>query len=182
MPGPAIAIRPLQKEDLPVALAIQGQAYPPFLVEDADAFASRMDVAASFCLAAVLDDVVVGYLLAHGWPRQQPPSLGAVLGRDAPSEVLFIHDLAIAPAGRGLELGRLLVGRAFELASATGLRRAELIAVEGAARYWRSLGFTEIPLPSGLAAKVALYGDEARWMTRDIKAARELRDGFLRPL
>ena len=45
---------------------------------------------------------------------------------------------------------------------------AELIAVEGAAPYWRALGFTEPSIPPALAAKVAAYGPAARWMSRPL--------------
>jgi len=53
-----------------------------------------------------------------------------------------------------------------------GLRRAELIAVEGAAGYWRRLGFIESDASGGLREKVATYGTHARWMTCDISPMR----------
>ncbi|MBB3859634.1 putative N-acetyltransferase YhbS [Novosphingobium hassiacum] len=165
-----LIVRPLEKRDLPAALAIQSAAYPSFLVESADAFASRLDVPAQFCLAAVSNGELVAYLLAHGWLRQSPPPIGAILSPAASSEVLFIHDLAVGLNGRGLALGRRLVNRAFELAAKQKLARAELIAVEGAAAYWRSLGFAEVDVAAELKAKVAVYGQNARWMTREFAA------------
>lgn len=165
---PAISVRPLEPEDLPAALAIQSETYPEFLLEEERAFASRLEVAASYCLAATRGGALVAYLLAHGWPSQAPPAVGAVLCADAASEVLFIHDLAVSSAGRGLGIGRALVSRAFELASRDGLEAAELIAVAGAASYWRKLGFTEAAASADLAAKVAAYGPEARWMRHEI--------------
>lgn len=169
-----IIVRPLRPSDLPAALALQSQTYPSFLLEDEAAFASRLRVAAPYCLAATRGEALIGYLLAHGWPSQAPPPVGSVLAPDAPSEVLFLHDLAVSAAGRGEGVGRKLVARAFELAARDGLRIAELIAVEGAASYWRTLGFVETFAPPGLAAKVAGYGPEARWMTRQIGAQGEL--------
>lgn len=82
--------------------------------------------------------------------------------------MLYLHDLAVAPAGRGAGIGRALVARAFELAARAGLPEAQLIAVEGADRWWAGLGFREPPIPPDLAAKVAAYGPRARWMTRPI--------------
>ena len=165
----AFSVRPLELADLPAALAIQSETYPAFLLEDERAFASRLDLAASYCLAATHDGALIAYLLAHGWPRQAPPAVGTVLGADAASEVLFIHDLAVSPARRGSGIGRILVARAFELAAGDGLETAELIAVEGAASYWRTLGFAEAATSADLAAKVAAYGPRARWMTREIR-------------
>lgn len=128
-------------------------------------------MAGSCCLAATQDGALLAYLLAHGWPAGSPPAVGTVLAPENPPEnaqreVLFIHDLAVASAGRGLGLGRALIDRAFALARADGLDRAELIAVEGASQFWRTIGFADTDCPPALAAKVAGYGAEARWMTR----------------
>lgn len=163
-----IDVRPLRHDDLAAALALQAEVYPAFLVEDAAAFASRIEVAHSYCLAATRDDALIGYLLAHGWPGCSPPPVGMVLARDTASEVLYLHDLAIDPAARSLGVGRKLVARAFELAAADGLRRAELVAVEGAAPYWAALGFARAPLGPPLDRKVAAYGRTAQWMERPI--------------
>lgn len=163
-----ITVRPLVPADLAAALAIQAQSYPPFLLEDEAAFASRLAVRRPYCLAAVSDGELVAYLLAHGWMAQSPPPVGARLAPDVSGDVLFIHDLAVSAAGQGCGLGRKLIDYAFELAARDGLRTAELIAVEGAAPYWRGLGFSEGDLSPELAARVAHYGADARWMTRTI--------------
>lgn len=163
----AILVRRLGPGDLLAALAIQAEVYPSFLLEDKSAFASRLNAAASYCLAATSGEALVGYLLAHGWPSQRPPSIGEVLASDASCEVLFIHDLGVSAREQGSGIGRRLVTHAFSLAAADGLQRTELIAVEGAFSYWRSLGFNEGPIPIELAAKVEAYGPGARWMTHD---------------
>jgi len=165
---PSLVIRPLEPADLPAALTIQNASYPAFLIEEEVAFASRLDLPNSYSLAATQDGALVAYLLAHGWRAQSPPSVSAVLTASKLSEVLFIHDLAVSPAARGSGAGRRLVEHAFQLAAADGLKVAELIAVEGAAPYWRNLGFAEAPTAPELAAKVAVYGADARWMTRDL--------------
>ena len=89
----ALAIRRFDKADLSAALAIQGATYPTFLIEDAAAFASRIALPASYCLAAVRGGALVGYLLAdgwgrqacgdrgRGWPRGRSPGSGAGAGR-----------------------------------------------------------------------------------------------------
>jgi GNAT superfamily N-acetyltransferase len=170
--GPeTIDVRALTTADLPPALSIQSATYPAFLLEDADAFASRLALPASYCLAATRDGALVAYLLAHGWPARSPPPVGTVLRAPADSEVLFIHDLAVSAAGRGSGIGGRLVGRALALAARDGLAAAELIAVEGAAGYWRKLGFADAPASAELAAKVAGYGPTAGWMERAIPAA-----------
>ena len=166
----AVIVRPLRHTDLSAALAIQSQSYPAFLREGKAAFASRLNLPESYCLAATRDGLLIGYLLAYGWPSQAPSPIGAVLTKDAVSEVLFIHDLASLPAAQGSGIGRTLVMRAFELAALDGLCEAQLIAVEGAASYCRRLGFVEVATSEKLAAAVAEYGRDARWMTREIRA------------
>lgn len=165
---PAVSIRPLTRADLPAALALQSENYPPFLVESEVAFASRLDTAAPYCFAATVDGALAGYLLAHGWPAQSPPRLDSVLPGDVTGDVLFLHDLGVAQSRRGMGIGRKLIEQAFRKAVANGLGMAELVAVEGAAAYWRTLGFVEGDAPPALAAKLAAYGPDARWMRRPI--------------
>ena len=164
----AVIVRPLEHTDLPAALAIQSQSYPAFLREDEAAFASRLSLSASHCLAATRDGVLIGYLLAYGWPSEGPSPIGTILATDGASEVLFVHDLASLPEAQGSGVGRTLAMRAFELAALNGLGEAQLIAVEGAASYWRRLGFAEAATSDKLAAAIAQYGSDARWMTREI--------------
>ncbi|WP_260926881.1 GNAT family N-acetyltransferase [Novosphingobium sp. 9] len=168
MSEPAITIRPLTLDDLPAALAIQQVAYPAFLVEPAEAFASRLTLPASYCLAAERDDTLIAYLLAHGWQDSAPPLVGAVLTTEGTAEVLFLHDLAVSQAARGSGIGRRLVEQALAMAARDGLPRAQLIAVEGAAPYWRALGFAEGAMSQALADKVRGYGASARWMERGL--------------
>lgn len=157
---------------MPAAIKIQAEIYPKFLIEDESVFLGRINLAASYCLAAKHEHELLGYLLAHGWSRQSPPPLGAVLSDGVPSEVLFIHDLGVSPSRRRLGVGHRLLTRAFELAAHDGLRSAELIAVAGAADYWRRIGFDEGPVSDGLLKKLEPYGPLARWMTRAIPQVR----------
>lgn len=167
-----IRVDRLTRADLPAALQIQSAAYPAFLIEDERAFLSRITLAATYCLAARQEGQLLGYVLAHGWRRGSPPPIGAVLADGEPAEVLFIHDLAMTPAARGGGIGNGLVTHALALAGQDGLRRAELIAVEGAADYWRRLGFVEEPVAGELQAGIAAYGTRARWMACTITVER----------
>jgi GNAT superfamily N-acetyltransferase len=163
-----LVVRPLARSDLPAALAIQAECYPAFLREDAAAFATRLSIAASYCLGAFRGDVLIAYLLAHGWAREAPPAVGTLLPPAAAQDVLFVHDLAVSGSGRGSGVGRDLVEQAVQQAAQDGICTAELIAVEGAAPFWRHLGFVEAATSPALAAKVARYGADARWMRREI--------------
>lgn len=167
---PALMIRRFVESDVPAALTIQAASFPAFLLEDEPAFASRVRLASSCCFVAMQGATMAGYVLAHGWPTGSPPPVGAVLADSPRTDVLFIHDLAVSPSARGLSAGRELVEAAFMCAARQGLRQAELIAVEGAATYWRAMGFSEVEISGTLAEKVAGYGADARWMTSAIPA------------
>ena len=161
--GAQVRIVPMEPDDIAEALAIQAQAYPVPLQEGPAVFAARLGLSPSFCFTARRAGAMVGYLIAHGWERANPPAIGTVNGCDGASDVLYIHDLAIAPHARGLRLGERLVARAFDSARASGLGEAELVAVEGAHSFWHRLGFCEGHSPA-IAAKLASYGAGARWM------------------
>lgn len=164
--APPITIRTFTCEDLPASLAIQAGAYPAFLVESEAAFASRITAAAPYSLVAQVGDRLGGYLLAHGWPPHAPPALGTPLDQQMAGGILFLHDCAVARDARGLGIGRRLVGHAFALAVRDGLTGAELVAVEGADRFWEGLGFAPLVPSPAMAAKLAAYGPAARWMGR----------------
>lgn len=166
-----MSIKVLARHDLRAVLDIQAQTYPTFLVEEESVFLNRINLRTSYCLAAKHGDELLGYLLAHGWSRQSPPPLGSLLADGVPSEVLFIHDLAVSSEKRGLRVGQRLIARAFALATHDGLCSAELIAVEGAANYWRRLGFVEEAVSGELLKKLETYGSLARWMKREIPVA-----------
>lgn len=168
--GAQVQIAPMEPGDIAEALAIQSQAYPASLQEDAAVFAARLALSPSFCFTARRAGAMVGYLIAHGWERANPPAIGALADPAGASEVLYIHDLAIAPDARGLRLGERLVSHAFEAARATGLGEVELVAVEGAYSFWHRLGFREGHSPA-IAAKLAPYGADARWMRLEELAA-----------
>lgn len=167
-PPPPVEIRAFAPADLAAALAIQARAYPPFLVESADAFASRLTAAAPYGLVAEVGGRLAGYLLAHGWPPGAPPALAAPLDPQVTGEILFLHDLAVAAPGRGRGIGRRLVAHALALAGRDGLTGAELVAVEGADRFWASLGFVPLDPSPAVAAKLAAYGPAASWMGRSL--------------
>jgi GNAT superfamily N-acetyltransferase len=165
---PLISIRGFARSDLAHALAIQSQVYPVFLVESETSFSSRLDATMPYCLAATVKGQLAGYMLAHGWQRNAPPPLGTPLEEVGSAEILFIHDLAVATAGQGLGIGRRLVDHAFDLAVHDGLKSAELVAVEGAAGFWKTMGFVTLDATPEIAAKLAGYGRGATWMGRTI--------------
>lgn len=153
---------------MPAALDLQATIYPTSLLEGEDAFLSKISFSASYCLGAKQEGQLVGYLIAHGWKHRSPPPLGTSLAHDAPIEILFLHDLAVSPLKRSQRVGQSLVNHTFEMARRDGLFTAELVAIEGAANFWRSIGFVETAAATDVQQKLETYGNTARWMTRQL--------------
>lgn len=167
-----ILIRPLSAADMPAVAELQLVAYQPLYHEDQDVLESRLAVGPGLCWGAFEGGKLIAYILSHPWPPASPPAIGTRL--EAPAAGLdnwFIHDLAMGPEARGKGVGRALAQAATDAARAAGLVRGDLIAVQGAWAFWRKMGYRpEADLPPALAAKVAGYGEDARYMTIDLRA------------
>lgn len=158
-------VRPLKLDDLPAALALQAECYPPAIRDGEAAFASRITHAPGWCWTIGSDGRMDAYLLSHPWPSMSPPSPDTVL-TSADGDCWYIHDLTIAPHARGEGLARTLLAACLE--AHPEIARSELVAVPGAAPVWARLGWSEMTdIPAALAAKVARYGVGSVYMARD---------------
>ena len=167
------SLRPLTSADMPAVAALQLVAFEPLFHEPQDILASRLTIAPDLCWGAFDGGDLLAYILSHPWPAASPPPIGTTLNPPPPSDNWFVHDLAIGPAARGLGLGRALVASASDAALAAGLVRGDLVAVQGAWRFWEKLGYVvQDDLPEPLRAKVAGYGEDARYMTADLAQLR----------
>ncbi|WP_312160518.1 GNAT family N-acetyltransferase [Phenylobacterium sp.] len=164
-------LRRLAAADMPAVAALQLVAFAPLFHEPEEILASRLVVAPTLCWGAFQGEGLLAYILSHPWPAASPPPIGTRLAPPPPTDNWFVHDLAIGPAARGLGLGRALVGAAAGAALDFGLSRGDLVAVQGAWRFWEKLGYAaQADLPEPLRAKVAGYGEDARYMTADLAA------------
>ena len=164
-------LRPLTDADMPAVAALQLVAFAPLFHEPQEILASRLTVAPNLCWGAFDGDDLLAYILSHPWPAASPPPIGVTLSAPPPSDNWFVHDLAMGPEARGRGVGRALAQAAAEAAKAAGLVRGDLIAVQGAWAFWEKMGYRpEADLPPALAAKVAGYGEDARYMTADLAA------------
>lgn len=162
-------LRPMTLADLPQVLELQALCYPPALHDERPAFESRLALAPSMNHVAERSGEIAAYLVSHPWASQSPPPVNAVLATPhADSLCWFIHDLSVAPLARGSGLGRRLIASGAQAATALGLARSELIAVEGAAEFWLSQGWRPVDVNATLAGKVAGYGPLAAYMARPL--------------
>jgi predicted N-acetyltransferase YhbS len=165
------SIRSMQPADLAQVLALQEQAYAgaDFEPERVEVYTNRMRLAPAFCLVDFgPEGRLQGYLVAHPWREGAPPALDAILER-LPEEptCLYLHDCAVDVAAKGRGVAARLHHVAVDRARAMQLRKAALVAVGGAAGFWRRFGYAPRDL-AGMAQRLMDYGEEAAYMERTL--------------
>jgi GNAT superfamily N-acetyltransferase len=164
--NPSCTWRPMTGGDLPTVKALADIIHPAF-PESSAVFANRLALHAGGCEVLDSDDGLKGYVLSHPWQDRAPPPLDAVLEPIASPSTYYIHDLALLPATRGSGAGQAIVGVLTDLARALHLPNMTLVAVNNSVHFWQRQGFTVSDDPA-LTAKLASYGDQARFMTKDL--------------
>lgn len=170
-----VTLRPLRVVDVPAVLVLQEQCYEACFLERAESFAAKLELAAEdqTCWMAWRDgpgaSEPLAYLVSLPACEDSLPALDvAQLRRPAAPRFLYLHDLAVAPAGRALGLGRRLLQTIEQRAQALRLHRLGLVAVQDSVPYWQRQGFAAPagPLPEPLVRKLASFGPQARWLER----------------
>ena len=152
--------------DLDAVCAVARTAFPNH-PEDRAVFAERLALNPGGCFVlAAGDEPPCGYLIAYPWRLDGAPALDTLIAAlpDAP-DVLYLHDLALAPEARGGGHAARIVERLAAQAAEAGWPAIALVAVNPAAPFWARLGFTPRGGPD-MARKLASYGDDARYMVR----------------
>lgn len=168
-----LQLKVIAPADVPAVLAVQAQCYGPEFLESAEAFEAKLNAARHLHCSylAVESGLPLAYVVSLPVDDGQLPALdaAAVAPARAP-RTMYLHDLAVSPAGRAKRLGHKLVRQVVQRAQDMGLARVALVAVQDSGDYWRRMGFSEAPspLPAALAEKLASFGPDARLMVRDI--------------
>lgn len=169
-----IELRPLRAADVPQVLALQAQCYAAQFLESGRSFEAKLVAAGPHRSSwiACRDEVALAYVVALPACLASLPVLDAPgIAVSAQPELLYLHDLAVAPAGRALGLGGQLVAQVAQSAQALGLQRIGLVAVQSSEAYWRRQSFeVRESLPAPLASKLATFGADARWMERRLRS------------
>jgi GNAT superfamily N-acetyltransferase len=158
--------RAMAEADLDAVCAVARTAFPNHH-EDRVVFADRLALSPRGCFVLAAGDAPArGYLIAYPWRLDDAPPLNTVIGRlpDAPN-VLYLHDLALAPDARGGGHAARIVKRLAEQAAQARWPAVALVAVNRAAPFWTSLGFLPRDTPD-MTRKLASYGDDACYMVR----------------
>ena len=161
------AWRPMRADDLDRVAEIAAIGFPD-PVEDRDCFANRQALSPAGCLVLQTSQGLEGYLVAYPWRMDATPALNTLIEAiPADAGVMYLHDLALTPAVRGQGWSKPAVRAVVDLARAGRWPTVALVAVNDAAAFWRGHGF-EVREAPGLATRLASYGPDARYLTRDV--------------
>ncbi len=131
-------------------------------------FANRLALNPGGCFVLQTPDGLEGYLIAYPWRAEAAPTLNTLIEAiPADAGVIYLHDLALTPAVRGQGWSKPAVRAVVDLAKAGGRATIALVAVNDAVDFWRGHGFDVKQTPE-MAAKLASYGSDARYMTRKV--------------
>lgn len=155
--------RPMRSTDLPGVLALAEAAHPLF-PEEPEVFAEKQRLFAPFCFTLESDGAVAGYCIAHPWMRDRVPALNRLL--QSPPEtpdILFLHDIVVAPTARGGGASAALLEMLEDVAQHHGLNTIALVALYGSNRMWSRYGFEEMRIEKN---EIKSYGTSAVYMQK----------------
>ena len=131
-------------------------------------FANRLNLNPAGCFVLETPAGLEGYLVAYPWTTDAAPRLNTLIEAiPADAGVIYLHDLALTPAVRGQGWSKPAARAVVDLAKADGWATIALVAVNDAVDFWRGHGF-EVKQTPEMAAKLASYGSDARYMTRAV--------------
>ena len=165
-----LKVRPMAVADLDAVLRIQAACYTAIEPESRESLQAKLQAAPDTCFVAVADQQPVAYAIAVPVAFPELPVLDQPHCDPPPhADALYLHDVAVSPTLRGSGAAGALVRRVMDAARHGQWRQMCLIAIQGSSSYWARHGFREVA-PREMAAKLASYGADARFMWRGAEA------------
>lgn len=162
-------IRPMCAADLRAVMTIQAACYPQEYLEPPASFANKL-INGSTCWVAEAEGQVAAYLVALPTHETALPALHADDWQPpAHPTLLYLHDMAVGPALRGMGVAHSLLDAARRAARQRRLAELALVAVQGSVPFWARHGFVVDPAPAAwVRAKLTTFGGDARYMTQPL--------------
>ncbi|MBV2128742.1 GNAT family N-acetyltransferase [Arsukibacterium indicum] len=162
-----ITIRLIKPADIMAVVALQDSCYSDALYESPALLQQRLSVAADSCwLAENANGQLLAYLFSYPSINGHITPLASAFAPSTLPQLLYLHDMAVSPAARGLGLASRLLATAQQHALSQGLTKLALVAVQGSVPYWQRQGFNEVTgLSDNAEQALASYqGEQARYM------------------
>jgi GNAT superfamily N-acetyltransferase len=154
--------------DIDAVVEIARLSFPDHF-ESRSCFENRLALYPRGCFVLAAEgEPAKAYLIAYPWKTESAPPLNTVVeGLPADPALIYLHDLALHPDVRGGGHTATVVERLMDQAAEDGWPIMALVAVNDAVAFWSRHGFVEQPA-EGMAAKLASYGSDARYMIRSL--------------
>lgn len=164
-------IRPMRAEDMASVLEIQSCCYDKTKLESEQSFLAKLRASPTSCFVALVPNRLAGYLVAVPAEAGSPPPLNGPSYSVSPAaDALYLHDLSVHPAARGAGVSVALIEAYFQAFEQLKAQFVCLTAVNDSTSFWERYGF-QVAAPTGSAAgHMATYGEEARYMRRQVSA------------
>ncbi|WP_409422607.1 GNAT family N-acetyltransferase [Pseudaeromonas sp. ZJS20] len=159
-------IRAIDEADWPQIMQLQRQAYHAVTPEREAVLRSKQRLGPRTCWVAIRRQQVVGYCLAHPWHAGPPPCLDQEYLPVSEPALLYVHDVVVAPQAQGLGVAAAFLRCASAQARAHQLPSMALVAVQGAAGFWRRHRFA----PGAHVPDPTIYGPAALYLQRPCQA------------
>lgn len=156
----------LSIEHMADVLRIQEYCYTEIEPESSQSLQAKIVASPATCLLAESSEGALGYLIAVPIIYPNLPALNAPMFElSAGADSLYIHDLAVASAGRGKGVAQALVHAAIDAGRRSGLSKACLVAIQNSQSFWQQFRFETVEEPAdALTTKLASYGAGAQLM------------------
>lgn len=155
--------RPMRPDDLAAVTAISATVHGDF-AETQRTYAERLALYPAGCLVLEQGGAVLGFLVSHPWHQSQSPALnqplGAIPTRNAD---YYLHDIAVLQQTRGSGAGKAALAYVIDHARESGFTQIDLVAVNGADRFWSAQGFEHVE-------KISPYGPGTHVMRLKLSA------------
>jgi predicted N-acetyltransferase YhbS len=140
-----ITFRRLGPDDLPALHRLEAETYEPALHESDAAFLRLIALFPDGAFGVFDGPELCAYALGVPLPAGSVLNLRQPLDALPPrADMLYIHDVAVAPTHRGRGLARRLAVSLLDLARDRGLPTCELVSVQGSAPFWQRFGFEPV--------------------------------------
>ena len=161
-----IQLTQLRSEHMADVLRIQDDCYTEIEPESLESLQAKILASPETCLLAETSEGKLGYLIAVPVVYPHLPALNApTFEVSASADTIYIHDLAVASAGRGRGIAKALLSASINAAKRSGLSRACLVAIQNSQKFWQQFGFETVPEPTDeLMLKLESYGADAQLM------------------
>ena len=141
-PGSRVHVRPLLTADLDDLFRIQTESCDPAYRESEAAVLAKLALFRAGALGWFDGDALCGYAFALPWRAGTVIPVAHVLeALPERPDVMYIHDMVVAPAHRGRGVASALLAEISRLAVALDLDRLSLVAVQGSEPFWQRSGF-----------------------------------------